>query len=654
MNIIRTLIVRPERKGFISGRQLLAIIALVVIVILGLKGWQLFTLVQALRQDVQSLERIMQTPASITNGALGPQLARFRAHAITLRSAAAPLFPITRQLGWVPTYGTDLAAAEPLLDLLANLGIAGDESFQALAPIIAEHTTTQPIGVMITQQLSSERPRLEMARQALAQAAADGMAIPVAQTTSSIRAPLERVLPLLPTASEGIDLAIALPELLGAQGPRSYLLLAQDVNEIRATGGFIGATGVLTLDSGRYGKPVFVDSYAIDNLAAHHYGAPPAPLGRYLGLTAWLFRDTNWSPDFPTSARAAMRLYQQGQGQKVDGVVTFDETAVQILLDAIGPVAVAGTDTPISSANVIAYMRNEYITHWNSQQTWKHRKDFVEPLGQAIMAQLESGASRMNLLALAHAAKRVLDERHVLVYLEQPAAAAILTRHSWDGAVQPGDHDFLMIVDSNVGYNKVYRYIREHMAYVVDISDPTAPLATLVVRQTHELSGSSDCPFHNRGPVSFEGYYLGCFWNYLRVLIPNDSHLVAAYAAPVPEESTFWGDGYDGTVSLGPGEASTNELGALVVVPSGGERETAFAYQLPPGVLTREGTAWRYRLKLQKQPGTDAIPYHISIRLPQGATLLSTSIPPAETVAGMVSFAFELTRDRSLEIAFRP
>ncbi len=50
-----------------------------------------------------------------------------------------------------------------------------------------------------------------------------------------------------------------------------------------------------------------------------------------MGIDLWVFRDSNWSPDFPTAARQAVALYRPGQPVSVDGVV------------ALGPVRSAGT-----------------------------------------------------------------------------------------------------------------------------------------------------------------------------------------------------------------------------------------------------------------------------------------------------------------------
>ena len=47
-----------------------------------------------------------------------------------------------------------------------------------------------------------------------------------------------------------IDASTFLHTFLGFQGPRIHLILGQNQNEIRATGGFIGVAVELTLDEG--------------------------------------------------------------------------------------------------------------------------------------------------------------------------------------------------------------------------------------------------------------------------------------------------------------------------------------------------------------------------------------------------------------------
>jgi len=89
------------------------------------------------------------------------------------------------------------------------------------------------------------------------------------------------------------------------------------------------------------------------------------------------------------------------------------------------------------------------------------------------------------------------------------------------------------------------------------------------------------------------------------------------------------------------------------VVPPGERREMVFQYQVPPQTLERKGSTTRYRLVVQKQPGTHAVPLRISVTLPLGAEVLSTS-PGASSVTGAdVVFETDLLVDREFEVVFR-
>ena len=64
---------------------------------------------------------------------------------------------------------------------------------------------------------------------------------------------------------------------LGFQGPRSYLLLLQNQQEIKATGGYIGQVVRLNLDQGELIDLVFQDTSSVDFLPPTFPNNPPPP-----------------------------------------------------------------------------------------------------------------------------------------------------------------------------------------------------------------------------------------------------------------------------------------------------------------------------------------------------------------------------------------
>jgi hypothetical protein len=95
-------------------------------------------------------------------------------------------------------------------------------------------------------------------------------------------------------------------------------------------------------------------------------------------------------------------------------------------------------------------------------------------------------------------------------------------------------------------------------------------------------------------------------------------------------------------------------VGTFLVVPGGQNRDTSFQFSLPPEILAREVGANRltYRLKVQKQPGTVAVPIDICILLPEGAEVLSLS-PGLAAQGNELLLSTNLQTDVGLEVMFR-
>jgi len=74
----------------------------------------------------------------------------------------------------------------------------------------------------------------------------------------------------------------------------------------------------------------------------------------------WIFRDANWSPDFPTAARAMQSLYETDQGVATDGVIALDDVAVGRLLDALGGVELPDYQMRVTSENFLALVKQYY------------------------------------------------------------------------------------------------------------------------------------------------------------------------------------------------------------------------------------------------------------------------------------------------------
>jgi len=84
----------------------------------------------------------------------------------------------------------------------------------------------------------------------------------------------------------------------------------------------MGVYGLVTFDQGRLTKSTFQNTLLLDFKPGPPYVEPPTGLKDHLLGTqySWQLADAGWSPDFPTSAQEALKLYTLESGDsQVDG-----------------------------------------------------------------------------------------------------------------------------------------------------------------------------------------------------------------------------------------------------------------------------------------------------------------------------------------------
>lgn len=650
-----------------KGGRLAAAVCLVLL--LGGSVWmgaalsRLWKATSAVRADLVALESLTAGDAQALDIENAVRLLHTtRADLETLQAAARPFLWLAPHLGWLPRYGPDIRAAPVLLEIALDLTAAGEEVVEPLTPLLGRATGQEPPSERAllkeaTATLEDARPQLMAALSAIQEAQAAREGLKAERLTPRVRKWVERLDRYLPLLEQGVKGALLLPELLGADGPRTYLVLIQNEDELRATGGFISGVARVTVERGDLLELQFEDSYAVDDFSKP-YPDPPAPLLEYMLSELWLFRDSNWSPDFPTSARMAIALYAIGRGIEADGVIALDQEAIRLLVEALGPLQVEGHPEPVTGENVIQMARRAWAPSEEiTADWWKHRKDFMAALLDAAVHRVEGGLDQGGLQRLARAALQALHEKHLLLYLEDEEAAALMAELGWDGALIRSPGDYLMVVDTNMGFNKVNALVEENLEYVVDLTDLTQPRATLTVRHRHPLEyGETSCRQEPRYDSTYEQMMERCYWDYLRVYVPLGTRLMDATPHPVSGLELLSGQPSPGQVTAGPPEHDHDVFATFLLLHPGEVLETRFEYALPKGVLQAREGGYEYILVVQKQPGTHAVPLRMLILLPPGVEVEMSDPKPTSMTSAELEYAFTLETDQVLKviIRFRP
>jgi hypothetical protein len=131
--------------------------------------------------------------------------------------------------------------------------------------------------------------------------------------------------------------------------------------------------------------------------------------------------------------------------------------------------------------------------------------------------------------------------------------------------------------------------------------------------------------------------------------------LLRANPREIPAESTMLGEMIPArTDNLGNEDIPGAQVfGMMVITPTNQSTITEFEYSLPADVATKnnENNLWTYRLKVQKQPGTIAQPFRLTLSLPSGARIESATIPFTEN-DGAWTAQLDLRHDITIEVQF--
>lgn len=656
-----------RKKRIIIATGLLLVVLLIGW--LGLKSWRMANAGLSLMNQEDRLRQLAAGDLSqIDPDEAEDIVLQVRQDVHTLRDESYFFRPIMPYLGWLPAVGPTIVAAPALLDMGAHSADAAAYSLRGLKPALRllqdESDRETPLTAALVQILADARPDLAAAQTALVEAQAartaigDDTALP-----GKIRQLLEMADARLPQVESGLKLAQVAPEMMGLNGPRRYLIIAQNEDELRATGGFISGAGVIALENGRIQSLHFTDAYNVDNWGDKPYDIPPEPLERFMGLDLFLFRDANFWPDFPTSAEKLMDLYSYGQDEPpLDGAIAIDQAFMTLLVDALGQVYIPEEDLTLTRNNITAALRDA----WGGQEgqtvgEWvTTRKEFMGPFAAAIRDRLENDTGSLDYRRLATNMSRALETKHLQIYTRNPAEDAVLVELGWNGRLAPHPtSDFLAIVDSNVGYTKSNLYVEKSATYQVVLSPQGDGLADLTITYSHTRPADDrPCIHYDLDIYGEMPDYLAlaenCYWNYLRVYAPSGSELLSSTRHTIPGESHRFGQTWEGKAQVVAETAVATTFANYLLVPMGESVESAFAYQLPivsqPG---RDAGERRYDLHIFAQAGGRGYPMQVTIILPPGAQLTQASPIPTAVSGSTVQFELFIDRDSVLSVLYR-
>ena len=414
---------------------------------------------------------------------------------------------------------------------------------------------------------------------------------------------------------QAADLFSLLKDFIGPT-QKTVLVLFENNNELRPTGGFPGTYGLFTFKDGVIINEHISSIYDLDGQMT----ANIAPPGEMYNLTNhWTLRDSNWFADFGQSAEKANDFYEREGGQTLDAVVAVDPNVFIDLLNITGPIAMPKYNITLTPDNFRDAVQTDTSDTYN--KTLNTPKQLLADFAPILLQNI-SDIAKQSPGQLAQLLLQELSQKNILLYDRDPAIESRFVEYNWAGTILPTDRDYLDIVSANLGGTKTDIQIQNKAVLSSVVGADRTITNTLTYTRTNANNGIEN----------------GNNKSYVRFYVPLGSTLVSANG--FTSEPFHHSDGSDFPVIAGKpyevdpdlqnldqndvidkasGTVINTEAGKSVfgnwinTVP--GETTTVTLTYTLPFVFTNSK---KYSLIVQKQPGATPIDFSYTLE-PKGS-----------------------------------
>ena len=274
--------------------------------------------------------------------------------------------PLWVPLTFIPVYGDDVKSIRTLAEVANKLSeqvlipIAQGLSTDGNARLFVDGGFNIPvIQAMLTPIGAASDTIRECARQVneLSEPHIVQLMSPV-MTVKSLMSVLSEV------TGYASDLSRALPGILGANGPRTYLIMACSEAELRSVGGFPGSTGLMTVDNGK----LEIGEMTAPNLSFAQSEDEVLELTdeerTLFGTRAGeYFYDAGYNPHFPRAAEIMKSIWDANKKPPFDGIISVDPVFLQSILELTGGVTTSDGVAVNGSNAAEVLMNSAYIMY---------------------------------------------------------------------------------------------------------------------------------------------------------------------------------------------------------------------------------------------------------------------------------------------------
>ena len=320
-----------------------------------------------------------------------------------------------RVASYVPVLGDDVTAVRGMVDVvdgmvgetlpslastvqtLMNSGLSGGGEGQLnLQPIVDAQEGFAQANELVQQQVDTinalPQPHVGVVRSAYEQG----------------KEQINKVADMLDQVSGMVQ---AMPKLLGQDGPRTYLLVAQTTSEQRSGGGLVGSLGTMQVDNGNISVGEFHSNKEFvalgESATAEEHDVFSDPL--YFSFDV---RDLFAVPDFSRTAEMLNTVWQRSEyACDIDGVIAIDPLFIQEMVRINGDITLDNGQV-LTGDNTAEFMLNGIYKAFDPDT----QDMYFEYVASAVMDGAFSNMTMDKMMQIAQAMGTLAEGRHFYAY----------------------------------------------------------------------------------------------------------------------------------------------------------------------------------------------------------------------------------------------
>lgn len=320
-----------------------------------------------------------------------------------------------RVASYVPVLGDDVTAVRGMVDVvdgmvgetlpslastvqtLMNSGLSGGGEGQLnLQPIVDAQDGFAKVNELVQQQADAinalPQPHVGVVRSAYEQG----------------KEQINKVADMLDQVNGMVQ---AMPKLLGQDGPRTYLLVAQTTSEQRSGGGLVGSLGTMQVDNGNISVGEFHSNKEFvalgESATAEEHDVFSGPL--YFSFDV---RDLFAVPDFSRTAEMLNTVWQRSEyACDIDGVIAIDPLFIQEMVRINGDITLDNGQV-LTGDNTAEFMLNGIYKAFDPDT----QDVYFEYVASAVMDGAFSNMTMDKMMQIAQAMGTLAEGRHFYAY----------------------------------------------------------------------------------------------------------------------------------------------------------------------------------------------------------------------------------------------